>query len=72
MDVVGRHYAEWNKSDRERKILSDISSHVDPKKCNKLVTITKKGSRTDMDDEPMVTGGEKKGGTGKKGQGIKR
>ena len=67
MGVLGGHYAEWNKSDRERKILSDISSHVDPKKCNKLVTITKKGALTDIDDEPVVTGGEKKGGRGKEG-----
>ena len=40
---------------------------MDPKKCNKLVTITKKGALTDIDDEPVVTGGEKKGGRGKEG-----
>ena len=41
MDGLGGHYAKWNKSDRERQILYDIT-YVESKKHNKLVNITKK------------------------------
>ena len=42
MDVLGEHYAKWNKSDRERQILYDIIYIWNLKKYNKLVNITKK------------------------------
>ena len=41
MDGLGRHYAKWSKSDRERQILYDITYMWNPKKYNKLVNITK-------------------------------
>ena len=41
MDGFGGHYAKWNKSDRERQVLYDIT-YVKSKIYNKLVNITKK------------------------------
>ena len=38
---LGEHYSKWNKSDRERQILYDIT-YVESKKYSKLVNITKK------------------------------
>ena len=37
LEGFGRHYAKWNKSDRERQIL-----YAESKKHNKLVNTTKK------------------------------
>ena len=42
MDGLGGYYANWNKSDRERQILYDITYMWNLKKYNKLVNITKK------------------------------
>ena len=42
MDEPRVYYAEWNKSDRERQTLYDITYMRNLKKYNKLVTITKK------------------------------
>ena len=42
IDGLGRHYAEGNKSDRERQILYDITYMWNLKKYNKLVNKTKK------------------------------
>ena len=39
MDGLGGHYAKWNKSDRERQILYDVTYMCNKKK---LVNITKK------------------------------
>ena len=41
-DGLGGHYAKWNKSDRERQMLYDITYMWSLKKYNKLVDITKK------------------------------
>ena len=40
MDVLGGHYAKWNKSDRERQILYHL--YVESKKYDKLVSLTEK------------------------------
>ena len=42
MDGLGGYYAKWNKPDRERQILYDITYMWNLKKYNKLVNITKK------------------------------
>ena len=42
MDGLERYYAKWNKPDRERQILDDITDMWNLKKYNKLVNITKK------------------------------
>ena len=50
MDGLGEYYAKWNKSDRERQILYDITYMWNLKnttkkeivKYNKLMNITKK------------------------------
>ena len=42
MDGLGGHYAEWNKSDRERQILLRYHLYMESEKCNKLVNMTKK------------------------------
>ena len=39
MDGLERHYAKWNKSDRERQIPYDIT-YMKAKKYNKVVNIT--------------------------------
>ena len=41
MDGLGEYYARWNKSDREKQILHDIT-YVESKKHDKLVNIIKK------------------------------
>ena len=40
MDIFGGHYAKWNKSDRDREILYDITYMWNLK--NKLVSIEQK------------------------------
>ena len=40
IDGLGGYYAKWNKSDRERPILYDITYYVESKKYNELVNIT--------------------------------
>ena len=42
MDGLGGHCAKWNKSDKERQILNDITYMWNLKKYNKLVNITEK------------------------------
>ena len=42
MGGPGGYYARWNKADRERQILYDITYIWNLKKYNKLVNITKK------------------------------
>ena len=50
MDGLGEYYAKWNKSDRERQILYDITymwnlkntTKKEKQKYNKLMNITKK------------------------------
>ena len=42
MDGLRGHYAEWNKSDRERQMLYDITYMCNLKKYNKLVNKAKK------------------------------
>ena len=42
MEELGRHYAKWNKSDRERHILYDITYMWNLKQYNRLVNTTKK------------------------------
>ena len=42
MDEMGGHYAKWNKSDRERQILYDMTNMWNLKKYNKTENITKK------------------------------
>ena len=41
IDGLGGYYARWNKSDREKQILHDIT-YVESKKHDKLVNIIKK------------------------------
>ena len=41
MDGPSGYYARWNKSDREKQILHDIT-YVESKKHDKLVNIIKK------------------------------
>ena len=41
MNELGGHYVKWNKSDREREILYNITN-VESKTYNKLVNITEK------------------------------
>ena len=42
MDGLGGHYAKWNKPDKERQILYDITYMWNLKKYNKLLNLTKK------------------------------
>ena len=41
MDGLGRHYAKWNKSDRERQMLYDIT-YVESKKIQQTSKHNKK------------------------------
>ena len=40
IDGFGGYYAKWNKSDRERPTLYDITYYVESKKYNELVNVT--------------------------------
>ena len=60
MDGLARYYAEWNKSDRERQILSDIT-YLESKNYNKLVHIAKKSILTNSENKLVVTSGETEG-----------
>ena len=41
MDGLRGHYAKWNKSDKERKVIW-YHLYIEPKKYNKLVNVTEK------------------------------
>ena len=72
MDGLEGHYAKLNESDRERQVLYDITYIWNQKNTNKLMNITKRSRLTDTENKLVVTSGEREGGTGKKGQKIKR
>ena len=55
MDGLGGHYAKWNKSDRKRQILCDITCMWNLKQHNEIVNIAKKSRLTDIENKLVVT-----------------
>ena len=61
MNGLGKHYAKWNKPDRERQILYNMTYMWNLKKFSKLMNRTKK-KLTHRYREKVVTSGETGGG----------
>ena len=61
MDGLGGYYAKWNKSDRERQILYDITYMWNLKKYNKLMNITKQKQTHRYRGQTVVPSGEGEG-----------
>ena len=58
MDGLGGYYANWNKSDRERQILYDITYMWKLKKWYKWTYLQNRNRLTDIENKLIVTKGD--------------